>query len=600
MAVYLPLNGPESFDAKGKLKPAKAPAVLKWQAEGYVGVDRNYGGWVGLRTDDLVIVDCDNDAAVETWRSIGAPTFEVKTPRGRHFYYKHTPGSPTAPAVGVLDDIDIRAGRTSQVVVPPTPGYEEVGGEIAPFVPSWIPKREAPESFDQGWDTIPEGRRNVTLTAIGGSLRKQGAGAEMIAATLATINSRRCVPPIPDDEVVTIVRSVMRYDADPFESDGDIIIVGEDGEEVRNPNWRKISMSDMILPPPPEWFWKPYLPKGRLVLLDGGEGIGKGLFCVWAACKITSGEWGDEPKKVLWFAAEDDPTEDIQRRLLAAGYEKGVNAEVDFIEGLPRFPRDLVELVAELKAEDYGLIILDPGRSFLGPDAEYNGPWSYNDEAAVRPGLEQLNRLAKWGNITILFVHHWNKNSAASIEDRSAGSKAFRQVVRHVISMAWVGDTDLGEGALAVTKSNIGPTGALRGYSLEAVPEWDSVEWMPGDTLPDNRMSDFIKRIGDEQEGEVAITFDLDSVLGYYGPALMPGMLFPSVDELYNRFRAHGMTKVQAKEIRAEAVREGLASPRGKGELLYAPRALGAPHDTRAGGADSEAQVAIEAGGVRP
>lgn len=576
MGVYLPLNGPESFDSKGRLKPAKAPSVQAWQSDGYKGVDRNYGGWVGLRTDGLVVIDCDNDAAVETWRSIGAPTFEVKTPRGRHFYYTYTPGSPTAPAVGVLDDIDVRAGRTSQVVVPPTPGYEEVGGDIAPFDPKWIPQREVPEALDQGWDTIPEGRRNTTLVAIAGSLRKQGAGAEMIAATIATINARRCVPPLPDDEIVTIVRSVMRYDADPFEADGEIIIVDDNDEIVRHPNWRRVNMSDMLLPPPPEWWWKPYLPKGRLVLLDGGEGIGKGLFCAWAACKITSGEWGGEPKRVLWFSAEDDPTEDVQRRLLAAGYEKGVNAEVTFIEGLPRFPRELAELVSELKAEDYGLIILDPGRSFLGPEGEYQGPWSYNDEAAVRPGLEQLNRLAKWGNVTVIFVHHWNKNAQASIEDRSAGSKAFRQVVRHVLSMAWVGDTDLGEGAIAVTKSNIGPTGSLRGYSIEAVPEFDSVEWVPQDILPDNRMSDFIKRVGEEHEGEVAIEFDLESLVGYYGNALMPGMLFPDVDEIHSRYGAHGMTKVRAKELRAEAVKLGFAEPLGNGKLRYVgqPKAL--------------------------
>src|SRR5258707_15235141 len=141
--VFIPLNGPDSYDQHGKLKPAKAPSVPGWQSPDYEGVDRNYGGWVGLRTDGLVVIDCDTEEAVKEWRSIGAPTFEVKTPRGTHFYYKWSAGSPLGPAVDVLPGIDVRAGRGAQVVVPPTPGYDEIGGEFAPFDPSWLPAKPA-------------------------------------------------------------------------------------------------------------------------------------------------------------------------------------------------------------------------------------------------------------------------------------------------------------------------------------------------------------------------------------------------------------------------------------------------------------------------
>lgn len=566
---FLPLNGPEAYDARGKLKPAKAPSVSKWQAPDYPGVDRNYGGWVGLRTDGLVVIDCDSDTAVEAWRAIGDETFEVKTPRGTHFYYKWSPGSPLGPSVDVLPGTDVRAGNTSQVVVPPTPGYEEMGGEVMPFDPSWLPVKPAPEDvLDQGWDVIPEGRRNVTLTAIAGSLRKQGAGPEMMAATLATINKHRCIPPLPDDEIVTIIRSVLRYAPDPFDPDGEIEILGEDGEPVEKVNWKRLNMSDMTLPPPANWLWQPYLPEGRLVLLDGAEGIGKGLFCAFATANVTSGGWGDEPRPVLWFSAEDDPVEDVQRRLLAAGYVQGENEEVTFIEGMPRFPRDMTDLIGEMKGTQYGLVILDPGRSFLGPEGDYTGPWSYNDEAAVRPGLEQLNRVAKAAGVTIIFVHHWNKDTQASIENRSAGSKAFRQVVRHGISMAWVGDTETGQGAIAVTKSNIGPTGHLRGYTIKpSPPELATATFDMGEPLADYRMSDFLRRMNDELNGDVYVELDLDTIMA--GLTLTPGNPFPNARAIHNYYKGHGMGIKDAQNALNAAVDAGYVRKEADGVYTY-------------------------------
>lgn len=115
--IWIPLQGPAG-------ERPKAPKVAGWQSPSYQGVDpslASVGDWLGLRCDDLVVVDCDSQDAAEFWeKHVGAKGMAGvwcrKTPRGFHYIYEHTPGAPTGPSVAIFPGIDIRAGRTSQIV----------------------------------------------------------------------------------------------------------------------------------------------------------------------------------------------------------------------------------------------------------------------------------------------------------------------------------------------------------------------------------------------------------------------------------------------------------------------------------------------------
>jgi putative DNA primase/helicase len=60
-------------------------------------------------------------------------------------------------------------------------------------------------------DAIPEGQRNDTLTSLAGTMRRRGMGAEEIEAALLVTNSKRCDPPLAEDEVRKIASGVCRY-----------------------------------------------------------------------------------------------------------------------------------------------------------------------------------------------------------------------------------------------------------------------------------------------------------------------------------------------------------------------------------------------------
>lgn len=542
--TYIPLVGTGS-------KP-KAPKVQGWSSDDFVGVERTE--WVGLRCDDIVVVDCDTQEAAETWLAhVGdIRTKVVKTSRGVHFYYKAVPGGPTGPSTGVMEDIDIRAGKGSYVVVPPTPGYTVVSDhELAPFQVEWVPSKDIAK-YDQEWDEIPEGRRNETLVNLAGGLRRQGMDADTIAATLLWWNRHGLVnPPLSDDELYTIARSSARYTPSP---DWEILIEGDISSASMEDMF--LDMRTMELPPPAEWHWRPYLPVGRLVLMDGSEGIGKGLLCARIATDmVRDGIVG------LWGTTEDDPEEDVQKRLLAAGYDRAAKGNVLFFKVHPSFPQDADVLERVIETTKAGFMILDPGRSFLAPPHNVKS-FSFNDESSIRPGLEALNKLAKRTKCTIIFVHHWNKNTQTTIQYRAGGSAAFAQVVRHRITLAWVGPTAAGEGAFEVSKSNIGPRGHVHSYTVEEVDEYDTARLVLGG--PEEGVADLAEWLSIKEIEANSIDIDMtDEVLSGL-MALEPGAKIPTRDEIAQKYN---IKRAQAGELLAEM--ESLGEIRRSGNKRF-------------------------------
>lgn len=75
-----------------------------------------------------------------------------------------------------------------------------------------------------------------------------------------------------------------------------------------------VYMSD-VKPEDVEWVWNPYIPKGKLTLLEGDPGVGKTWLALQLATSVSRGnpfldQDGSpgvrrEPGKVLYLSAED-------------------------------------------------------------------------------------------------------------------------------------------------------------------------------------------------------------------------------------------------------------------------------------------------------
>ncbi len=73
-----------------------------------------------------------------------------------------------------------------------------------------ISKDNLPHTFEVS-ETISNGNRNKELFSLAGSLRRKGLGEKEILATLGEVNRQRVNPPLPEAEIRSIVKSVLRY-----------------------------------------------------------------------------------------------------------------------------------------------------------------------------------------------------------------------------------------------------------------------------------------------------------------------------------------------------------------------------------------------------
>ncbi|QDT68644.1 hypothetical protein MalM25_15680 [Planctomycetes bacterium MalM25] len=149
-------------------------------------------------------------------------TVTTKTPRGgRHLYFDLPGDADVRNSAGKLGPkLDVR-GDGGYVVAPPSrlpngdyswiKSPDEI--EVAK-APDWLielitePKREATSITD---GEVPEGERNQTLASRAGSLRRAGFCAQAMEAALLVENQKICNPPLPNNEVRRIAKSVGRY-----------------------------------------------------------------------------------------------------------------------------------------------------------------------------------------------------------------------------------------------------------------------------------------------------------------------------------------------------------------------------------------------------
>jgi len=149
---------------------------------------------------------------------------------GKHYIFKYTDELALKNVVGFRDGLDV---RTQGGMIVAAPSVHSSGKEYAwdegksPFdivaaeMPTWlvdevrkvgtkltVKKKAADQSPRK---KISEGGRNNHLTSLAGALRRKGIGEDGILATLRAENRDRLDPPLDDETVVAIAKSVTRY-----------------------------------------------------------------------------------------------------------------------------------------------------------------------------------------------------------------------------------------------------------------------------------------------------------------------------------------------------------------------------------------------------
>lgn len=222
--VYLPLFGPD--DPKGR--SPKGVAASGWQLPGYKGVEPTVDGrWYGLRLDDYIVVDCDDEAAKDAWLSHVDMSIDHtmvrKTPHGWHFYYRRTIDVlHVRPQVlrSVSPKIDLKAGIGHQVVCL-APGYRTIsppGQDAGRFLASWVPAQQEVQIHEE-WSEMPEGIGDNSMISFAGTFRRWGMDQKTILKCLSAINASTMTnDPMPHSSLRRIARQAAKYSPEEAKS----------------------------------------------------------------------------------------------------------------------------------------------------------------------------------------------------------------------------------------------------------------------------------------------------------------------------------------------------------------------------------------------
>lgn len=279
--------------------------------------------------------------------------------------------------------------------------------------------------------------------------RDMGISEETTITMMLEHYNSRCNPPWSDVGLRRKVRNAFEYSTGDA---GSRSLAGafqeaHDGPQARSTstertiNGLSYCLASEVVLKPVIWLWPGRFAVGKINFIAGHPDQGKSqLTCDIAARVSCGGEWPNgegraEQGSVVILSAEDDPSDTIVPRLLAAsadiakvtivkatvvGTDKRGRRMFNLAEDLER----LTALVAKLG--DVRLVIIDPISAYMGGKTTAD---TYKN-TEVRAVLAPLAEWATRHTLAVLFVSHFNKSGTGRALSRLTDSLAFGALAR--------------------------------------------------------------------------------------------------------------------------------------------------------------------------
>ena len=211
-----------------------------------------------------------------------------------------------------------------------------------------------------------------------------------------------------------------------------------------------------------DWLWFPYIPFGKLTIIQGNPGEGKTYFAMMltAACtnrKMFPNMEDIEPFNVIYQTAEDGMGDTIKPRLVEAGADLSRVMVIDDTEEALTLSDDRIEKA--VRQNQVRLVIIDPVQAFIGADVDMNRA---NE---VRPVFRKLGMIAEKTGCAIVLIGHLNKSSGTQSTYRGLGSIDIMAAVRSLIFIGKV-RKDPTTRVLIHEKSSLAPPGETMAFKL--------------------------------------------------------------------------------------------------------------------------------------
>ena len=211
-----------------------------------------------------------------------------------------------------------------------------------------------------------------------------------------------------------------------------------------------------------DWLWYPYIPFGKLTIIQGNPGEGKTFFAMQLAAACTNRKFLPqmepfEPFNVIFQTAEDGLGDTVKPRLISAEADPERVLVIDDAENPLTLADQRIEKA--IRENNARLVIIDPLQAFLGANVDMNRA---NE---VRPIFRRMAEMAQNTNCAIVMIGHLNKASGTQSTYRGLGSIDITAVVRSLLFIGKV-KNDPTTRVIVHEKSSLAPPGQSLAFSL--------------------------------------------------------------------------------------------------------------------------------------
>ena len=304
----------------------------------------------------------------------------------------------------------------------------------------------------------------------------------------------------------------------------------------------KIISMDEVQSKEVNWLWYPYIPYGKITIIQGDPGEGKTTLALRLAALLSKGEvlpYDDaerEPVKIIYQTAEDGLEDTIKPRLEAAEADCTQIKVIDESEAaLSMLDERIEKAIIEVGAR---VVILDPIQAYVGANI------NMNNANEVRNVMAQLGRIAEKYDCAILLVGHMNKGSGNKSSYRGLGSIDFQASARSVLIVGRIKDNPQVR-VMVQDKSSLAPEGEALAFELD---KENGFSWLGH---YDISVDDLLSGIPKEKKSEQAENL----ILEYLSKGKYPQK------ELVKKAQAIGISKrvldEAKKALNVQSVKEG-------------------------------------------
>lgn len=273
-----------------------------------------------------------------------------------------------------------------------------------------------------------------------------------------------------------------------------------------------------------EWLWYPYIPFGKLTIIQGDPGSGKTMLILYLASLLSTGSplpTEDKnikhgPLNVIYQTSEDGYDDTIKPRL-----EKFKNVDFDRIVFINEDKCSLNMLDERIEQaiirENAKLFVLDPIQAYIGQNIDMNRA---NE---MRPLLKNLTTIAQKHQVAIVLIGHMNKGKGSKSSYRNLGSIDIPAAARSVLICGEIKNQE-GVRAVAQDKSSLAQRGKPFAFRFNDEGfEWLGEYEIDADELLDglkrytdkDRAKDFLQRELKNSPTKAKVMYDKGSKLGF-------------------------------------------------------------------------------------